>query len=440
MPRPISLKRSTPNSAGTSFDALLMGGGEKRMTRSKPGSRGVLRPPEVRGANRAVVLRLLRQNGYLSRADVARESGLSEGAISRIVTGLIDDGLVREDGAENTTGGRPGRRLALESRRVVFGAEIQNWETRCVASTMRGQIVATQHFRTPVTAEETLDELAACFREFRKRYTADRLPGIGICTRGIVNRETGTLVLGSRSSWRNVPIREMLESKLREPVFVENNVRAAAIAEYTYGNFEFSRHHCLVFVVVDEGVGMAIVFDGKLYHGPHMAAGELGEMIIRADWESSDPKAARCVEDLVSNGAIAKRYSEYIQGKRQLSSGDTTARVRRIVEAALSGDAEAKRTLTDTARYLGIAISNLVWALDADTIVIDGAITAAWPIVEPVLKRELPDYQEVWGSRNFLLRPSALGGEAALIGAASLPVSMIFAEGAPVSAAAKGIR
>ena len=95
----------------------------------------ILRPPEVRGTNRAAVLGLLQQNEYLSRADVSRQSGLSEGAISRIVTGLMEDGLIREDGAENSTGGRPGRRLALEPRRVLFGAEIQNWETRCAVST-----------------------------------------------------------------------------------------------------------------------------------------------------------------------------------------------------------------------------------------------------------------------------------------------------------------
>ena len=117
----------------------------------------VLRPPEVRGANRAAVLSLLQRSDYLSRADVARQSGLSEAAISRIVTGLIDDRLVREDGVENSTGGRPGRRLRLEPKRVVFGTEIQNWETRCAVSDMRGRIVESVVVLNAPLAAETLN-------------------------------------------------------------------------------------------------------------------------------------------------------------------------------------------------------------------------------------------------------------------------------------------
>jgi predicted NBD/HSP70 family sugar kinase len=93
---------------------------------------------------------------------------------------------------------------------------------------------------------------------------------------------------------------------------------------------------------------------------------------------------------------------------------------------AISRDAVANKTIEETARYLAIGISNLVWCLDADTIVVDAAFTEAWGLIEPVLWRHLPEEHELFGSRNLLLRPSALGGEAALVGAASLPLSDIF--------------
>ena len=163
----------------------------------------------------------------------------------------------------------------------MFGTEIQNWETRCAVSDMRGRIVETRRFRTPVSAAETLKLVAQQFKEFRKQYGENRLPGVGICARGIVNREKGILVLGSRPDWRDVAIRDVLESTLNEPVVVENNVRAAAIAEYTYGASEIADRRCFVFIKVDEGVGMGVLFDGKLYHGPHMAAGEIGQMVIQ---------------------------------------------------------------------------------------------------------------------------------------------------------------
>lgn len=389
----------------------------------------VLRPPEVRGTNRTALLRLMQRSDYLSRADVARQSGLSEGAISRIVTGLMEEGLVREDGAENSTGGRPGRRLALEPRRVIFGAEIQNWETRCAVSNMRGRIVETRRFRTPASAIETLELIAAEFDVFRREYGEDRLPGIGICARGIVNRDTGILVLGSRPDWRHIPIREFLESRLDESVIVENNVRAAALAEYTYGPAEIADRRCFVFIKIDEGVGMGVLFDGNLYHGPHMAAGEFGQMVISISPTDKRFDRPGCMEELLSNASICNRHARVSNRKRQSNVGDTWARVRRIAELANAKDSTACQTIEETARYLGIGISNVVWSLDADTIVIDAAFTEAWSLIEPVLWRQLPDDNELWGSRNLLLRPSALGGEAALIGAATLPLSRVFAGG-----------
>ncbi|MDQ2775491.1 MAG: ROK family transcriptional regulator [Acidobacteriota bacterium] len=405
------------------------------MVKSAVASKRVLRPPEVRGANRAAVLSLLQQNDYMSRADVARQSGLSEGAISRIVTGLIDDRLIREDGAENSTGGRPGRRLALERRRLIFGAEIQNWETRCAVSTMNGHIVETRRFRTRPTAEETLADISAEFMSFRKKLGPDRLPGIGVCARGIVNSDTGVLVLGGRPDWHHIPIREILEMRLREPVFVENNVRAAALAEYTYGPAEITGRHCFVFVKMDEGVGMGVLFDGKLYHGPHMAAGEFGQMVIETATGDEGHDRPGCIERLISNAAICDRYAGLTGAWRQPSTGDTSARVRRIAEWATGGDASARQTVEETARYLGVGISNLIWGLDADTVVIDATITEAWGLVEPVLRRQLPDNNELWGSRNLRVRPSVFGGEAALIGAASLPLNKIFAGNSPVQLA-----
>ena len=85
-------------------------------------------------------------------------------------------------------------------------------------------------------------------------------------------------------------------------------------------------------------------------------------------------------------------------------------------------------TLAETARCLGIGISNAVWGLDADVVVIDGAITAAWHLIEPILLDQMPDGDNVAGLR-VLLRPFTLGGEAALIGAATLPLTTIFATG-----------
>src|SRR4051794_11442111 len=132
--------------------------------------RRVLRPPQVRGANRAAVLQLLRHNEHMSRADLARQSGLSEGTVSRIMSGLLTDALVREDGEENSTGGRPGRRLHLTPRLVAVGVDIRNWETRVAVSTMRGRIVESRRFRTPAKTGEALELIADAFYDYHHKF------------------------------------------------------------------------------------------------------------------------------------------------------------------------------------------------------------------------------------------------------------------------------
>lgn len=363
----------------------------------------------------------------MSRADLARQSGLSEGTVSRMMTDLISDVLVCEDGAENSTGGRPGRRLQLDPKRVALGAEIQNWETRVAASTMRGRIVESRRFRTPASAEETLDLIAMAFEECRQSLGVERVPGIGISARGIVNSDLGLLVHGNRPGWVGVPVREILEARIKEPVYVENNVRSAALAEYNYGSSEVYASRVFLFVKVDEGIGMGIILEGQMHYGPRMAAGEFGEMMIAMSASRDRRDRSGSLERLASNPALCERYAAVSGDRRSAASGDTFARVRRIVQAASDGDHAAVDSLRETARYLGTGISNVVWGLDVDVVVIDGAITDAWHLIEPVIHGQLDI--ESQPKINVLLRPSAFGGDAALIGAATLPFSTLFATG-----------
>jgi predicted NBD/HSP70 family sugar kinase len=399
------------------------------MQRTSSAKKRILRPRQVRGANRVAVLQLLRHNEHMSRADLARQSGLSEGTVSRMMSDLISDVLVSEDGAENSTGGRPGRRLQLDPKRVAMGAEIQNWETRVAASTMRGRIVESRRFRTPASAEETLERIADAFEDCRKRLGGKRVPGIGISARGIVNSDLGLLVLGNRPGWVGVPVRKILEARLHEPVYVENNVRAAALAEYNYGSSDVYASRVFLFVKVDEGIGMSIILEGQLHYGPRMAAGEFGQMVIATSATPEKHDRPGCLERLASNPALCERYAAVSRDRRSAALGDTFGRARRIVQAAADGDKAAVKSLVETARCLGVGISNVVWGLDVDVVVIDGAITDAWHLIEPVIREQMDN--ESLAEINVLLRPSAFGGDAALIGAATLPFTTLFATGGP---------
>jgi predicted NBD/HSP70 family sugar kinase len=399
----------------------------------------VLRPRQVRGANRAVVLELLRQHERLSRVDLARRSGLSEGTVSRIISELMRRHLVAEDGAENSTGGRPATRLQLEQSRVAVGVDIQNWEMRFSIGTMKGRILETECVRTPTSPERTMDLIAQHFIDYRKRFGKDSVEGLGISTRGIVNSDTGVVKLGNDPNWVGVPVKEHLQSVLQAPVFVENNVRAAALAEYTYGDPEIHRSHCLLFVAVDDGVGIGIVLGGKVYHGPRMAAGEFGQMVIAATDGPERADRPGCLEKLVANPAVCERYNRLAGVESSHAKGETTSRVRQICQLASNGDSAAKEALRETCRYLGIGIANVVWGLDADAVIFDGTLSEAWPLVGSWIAGQFPN-PELLNFQDLMLRPSALGGEAATIGAATLPFMRLFSIGERASVGGAGAR
>ena len=394
----------------------------------------VLRPRQVRGANRAVVLELLRQHERLSRVDIARRSGLSEGTVSRIIAELMRRRLVAEDGAESSTGGRPATRLQLEQSRVAVGVDIQNWETRFSIGTMKGRILESEHFRTPPSPEQTMNLVAQQFDRYRKRFGKDCVEGLGISTRGIVNSDTGVVELGNDPSWIRVPVKEQLQPVLQTPVFVENNVRAAALAEYTYGDPQIHRSHCLLFVAVDDGAGIGIVLDGKVYHGPRMAAGEFGQMVIAATDGPERADRPGCLERLVANPALCERYHTLANVKCPHAKGESTSRARQICQLAMNGDSAATEALRETCRYLGIGIANVVWGLDADAVIFDGTMSEAWPLVGSWIAAQFPN-PELLNFQDLMLRPSALGGEAAAIGAATLPFMRLFSVGERASVA-----
>ena len=392
-----------------------------------PHSRRVLRVGQVRAANRAAVLRLLRRHRQLSRAELARRTSLSEASVSRIIAELMEQGLLVDLGNGPGTGGRPGARLELnEERFQAIGVDIQNWETQVALGTATGRILRAERFRTPQSPAETLDRIAATVASITSGLTEPPV-GIGVSTRGLVDSRHGVAELGSNPVWVHIEIGDYLTRLTGLPVFVENNVRAAAVAEYAHGNTDVQGAHCLLFMLVGEGVGMAIVLEGKVHHGPHMAAGEIGQMVIADQNGPERHNRSGCLEALASDLATCDRYNSLAGAKpRSSTSSNCAQQMRQVCQLAMEGDPFARAAVTTTARYLGIGIANAVWALDADAVVIDGPVTEAWPLVSAAIRDQFPEGPLFLNFRNLVLRPSSLSGEAAVIGAITLPFAPIF--------------
>ena len=136
---------------------------------------------------------------------------------------------------------------------------------------------------------------------------------------------------------------------------------------------------------------------------------------------------------LAANPAVVARYAS-LSNHRKTRVGETESRLRTICHRAMDGDNHAVKAIRESMRYLGIGIANIIWGLDADVVLIDGAITQAWPLVLPSLQEQFPSGREFPNFRDLILRPGALGQDADTIGALTLPFVSLFATG---SAAAK---
>ena len=390
------------------------------------GSRRHSRMPGSRG----IVSRLLRRHRRLSRAEIAQRSGLSEASVSRTVNELIRQGLVEEEGVERSTGGRPAIRLRLsDTRYYSVGVDVHSWETRLSLCSPSGRIRDFDSFRTPASPSKTLEAVANSIRRQIDEETQREIVGVGLSIGGLVDSSTGVVELGHNVGWKSLPARDELCRRLQLPVFVENNVRAAAFAEYHYGSPDVRDAHCLLFVGVQDGIGASILFDGEVYAGQHMAAGEFGQMVI--EYRDGDARHDRpgCLEQLASDQAVLARYYAGSGDAPDILTGDVSGHVRKVCHLAMGGDANAHAALTETARYLGVGICNMVWGLDPDAVIVDGLVTEAWSIVGPAIREQFPRGQEFLGFRNLVMRPSALSGQASLVGAAALPFRDLFHSG-----------
>src|SRR6185295_7055295 len=156
--------------------------------------------------------------------------------------------------------------------------------------------------------------------------------------------------------WRDLPISEMISNAVGLPVVIDNDANAVALAELWFGRPEVLDARDFILVLVAEGVGTGIIFDGQVYRGQRGAAGEFGHMVIGT--EAPVPCSCGnhdCWEAFSSEGAAIVRY--------QRLSGETKPPpfgLQQLVDLALQGEADAKAALIETAHYLGVGISNLV--------------------------------------------------------------------------------
>jgi N-acetylglucosamine repressor len=379
----------------------------------------------IRDINRQIVLNYVRELGPISRADIARETALQRSTISLIVDELRVDGLVEEVSGEST-GGRPPSLLSLHTAdAVAIGVDLGTVKTVIACSDLAGRVLEQEEFPTDADVKKTLGNIIQCAQRLigKNRGTVE---GIGISLPGVVDPETGNLYV-PYFNWRNEPIAEALTQATSLPVSTDNDANAAALAELWFGRPEIREVRDFILVLVEEGVGTGIVFDGQVYRGEGGTAGEFGHMTIGTGAPVSCAVGSRdCWEAFASERAALARYQ-----KLSRSNGSQNINFASLMDRALKGEGNARAALKETARYLGVGIANLIQGLGPEAVIVGGPIARVWPVIVDELKASV-DASICRGFPSTPIMDSTLGPQPTLLGALSLVLASKFAS-APVA-------
>jgi len=386
----------------------------------------VARSGTIRNINRQIVLNYVRERSPISRADIAQETALQRSTISLIVDELKAQGLIEEFEGEST-GGRPPTLLRLRAAAAVaIGVDISTENTIVATSDLAGRVLEQEEFSTDPSSKRTLNRIIDSTRKLIKKGTD--IEGIGISLPGLVDSETGSALFIPRFKWRDLAVAEELRVATGLPVRVDNDANALALAELWFGRPEIREVRDFIMVLVEEGLGTGIVFDGQVYHGVVGAAGEFGHMIIGTSAPVACASGSReCWEAFASERAALARYVD-LGGSSDIHGDLDFAQ---IIDRALNGEAVARAALLETAHFLGIGISNLIKGLSPEAVIVGGEIARAWPIIAEELKKAVEENSICRGLPSASIIASTLGANPRLMGAISLVLASKFASMSP---------
>jgi predicted NBD/HSP70 family sugar kinase len=372
----------------------------------------------IRDINRQIVLNYVREREPISRAEIARETDLQRSTISAIVEDLKTEGLVEEVGEGESTGGRRPTLLKLRAAEpIALGVSITPTCTTIATSDLAGRVIDQEEFLTD--PDKTINKVISVVRDFTTRYKGS-IEGVGVSLPGLVDPSTGNALYIPYFLWRDLPISEMISNAVGLPVVIDNDANAVALAELWFGRPEVNDARDFILVLVAEGVGTGIIFDGQVYRGQRGAAGEFGHMVIgRGAPVPCSCGSDDCWEAFSSERAAIARYVN-------LSGASSKVTFIEVVDRALGGEAHAKEALVETGRQLGVGISNLIIGFSPEAVVVGGEIARAWHLIESALTETI-EHSVRRGLPSARILPSTLGERPTLRGALSLVLASKFA-------------
>ena len=376
------------------------------------------KPALIRHINQARVLRLLKEQGTLSRAELARFLNLNRSTLTFVTSELLERELITEAGEPFVTQatGRPGTGLKLNPEGAFFlGAEIGPGRLHLVLINLEGSITHRQTAKLrsnePRAICRDLIHLVQGVRRDQLKGSA-RLQGIGVAVSALVDAQ-GVVRVAPTFGWDRVDLKGILQPELDVPVFVENDAKGAALAELSFGGRLGQSDICLM--LLDVGVGAGVIVDRKIFRGSDGLAGEIGHLTL-------DPAQNRQAEGM---GFLETQLGRDTLLAAYRKAGGKGQNLGALLRDLRQGHPLAKKTIKGWGEWLTLAIRNLADLFNPRLVVLAGSLSELYPFVEQDVRRRLTErcFPTV---EDLEVTVSSFGKDSSALGGAALVYDRIF--------------
>lgn len=351
----------------------------------------------ARDINRRIILDLIRTRQPISRADLARHTGLQRSTVSAIADQLIAEQWITEGALGHIARGRKPRFLHLNNDRAgIIGVNVRPNLTTLALTDLNARFISQDSLPTPTDPQFFLTELARRIQNLRNTHPQIYCEGVGVILPGRVDRNKENLIFAPNLGWSDVDIKKSsgvnfkqpLEDATGLPVVVDNAANACALYEMWFGKHT-EEVNDLIALTISEGVGTGILINGQIVCGRTGMAGEFGHVSINENGLKCHCGNYGCWEVYASNTATVNYYAQATSSSRngKIQRGDSTPTFDDLLRLCDLNDTKAIEAIERMAHYLGIGIAMLVTGFAPSRIVITGEVTRIWERIEPIINR-----------------------------------------------------
>jgi predicted NBD/HSP70 family sugar kinase len=331
----------------------------------------------ARDINRDVILEVIRAHQPVSRADLARLSGLQRSTVSLIVNQLIEERWVRDGATARLPRGRRPTMVGLNDQLVMLVADIRPKLATIAIVDLNGRFLSRAQLAVTSDPEKTISGIVEIMLRMKANHAQRSFEGVGIALPGRVDLSTQQLRFAPNLGWPEFDIKGAFERATGMAVELDNAANACLLAETWFGRMDGVRN--AVLVTISEGVGTGILSNGQIVYGDRGMAGEFGHISLDPRGPLCSCGARGCWEQYASSNAALRYYAES-KPKIMVQTIDDLLRL------ANEDDPKAIKALTRQAECVGHGLRLISATLAPEVILIAGDIVAAWGKLAPVIE------------------------------------------------------